>query len=376
MSSSIDIVEKMFNAHKVKFATMETLFADVEVREVISRVNVFINIESILTALHIDMIDNMIMSMDKRETSIFHNAIVAGAVNLAAHYRRFFTKNRIRSNIVLFADAMDNSCQKNNYLHVRHYRDRFVYDYTENERFLAINEVLKSSLNVVQKICDYIEDVHLVRSSRIEPSLIPLTLIKSKTLDGQLNIIVTRDVYDLQYTEKNFIVLYALRGDTKLVTKSNLFEVLREKHNFANSRTLPGYLLPFFIAVNGNKKRGIEKIRGMGWKSTYSALCKLYDDLFITNEEIVSFEHLACCIKENPDDPTDKRKKVVDNYLAIDLDRQMSMVSEAQSIEVYSQLVNRFEDGALQKLNATTMAMTPINIMELNQYSFRRRPVF
>lgn len=371
-----DILDKIFNSHKVKYATMELLFQDVEVHKMISRVNVFINLESIFHLFHNTMMENMVHSMDKGETAEFYVSCISNAINLAAHYRRFFTKNRIKSNIILFMCGYDEESKQNNQMYVDTYREKFIYNYTENPNYTLLNELFFSAFRSIKNVAEYIEDVHLVKSTRVESSLIPLVLLDQKVLDGQINIMVSRDTYDLQYTSKGFLVLFPKGESSVLVTKDNLFRVLRNKYEFKGDRDLPSYLLSFILAVTGDKKRNLGKLKGVSWKKVYSDLCKLFKKLDIDEDEYVGFEAVAGCIKTNPNDEDDKRQKLINNYLCIDLDRQLGMVSEPQAMEITSQLINRYEVDTLENLNSTKFALAPINVIELNQYSAKRKSLF
>jgi len=371
ISSSSETIDKIFNAHKIKFEKMNLLFGSVGIREVIDRVNIFINLESIIHCIHNQTVEEFILSMDKTETKNFHFSIISNILNLAGHYRRFFTKNRIKTNIVLFMNEYDKYTTLNNTMFLKHYRERFIYDYTDNPNYEATNMVLESVIKALRTIVGYVEGVYLVTSNRLESSLVPLLLCNSKALDGQLNILITRDEYDLQYVNKNFLVMYPKGDESYIVTKENLFTIIREKHDIKNSHKLPAYLITFILAIVGDKRRGIGKIKGCGWKTIYKRLHKLFKELDISEAEIIGLEHLIMAIKDGPND--DNKERIANSIMCVDLDRQLGMVSEPQQLNITKQLVDKYENDALKNLNSKYFEMSPINVVELNQYSARSK---
>lgn len=371
ISSSSETIDKIFNAHKIKFDKMNLLFGSVGIRDIIDRVNIFINLESIIHCIHNQTVEEFILSMDKTETKNFHFSIISNILNLAGHYRRFFTKNRIKTNIVLFMNEYDKYTSLNNTMFLKHYRERFIYDYTDNPNYEATNMVLESVIRVLRTIVSYVEGVYLVTSNRLESSLVPLLLCDSKTLDGQLNILITRDEYDLQYVNKNFLVMYPKGDESYIVTKENLFNIIREKHEIKNSHKLPAYLITFILSIVGDKRRGIGKIKGCGWKTIYKGLHKLFKELDISDAEVIGLEHLIMAIKDGPDDSN--KEKIANSIMCVDLDRQLSMVSEPQKLSITKQLVDKYENDALKNLNSKYFEMYPINVVELNQYSARSK---
>ena len=105
-------------------------------------------------------------------------------------------------------------------------------------------------------------------------------------------------------------------------------------------------------------------------------MSKLFKTLDIGEDEYVSFEQLAMAIKEDKDHPSGNREKVVNNYLCIDIDRQYAMVSESQKTSIENQMVNHYSTDSLKSINSKYFESSPISLMELNNYTKRRKNLF
>ena len=369
-------IDALFNLHKVRFSKMEILFRDIEVKEAIDRVNVFINVEAIFNKFHNKYTEEALVVMTKEEIRAFHMSIISNVINLAAHYRLFFAKNKIRSNIVFYMNEFSKYGEQNNSIHVSDYREKYVYSYTQNPNYELINGVMRSVLNAIEAIVDYLENIYFVSSDRIESSVIPLVMVEDKMLDGQLNFIVSTDPYDMQYVNKNFLVIAPMGDESRVLTTKNVYEFFRAKGELKVDDELPSYLLPFILSTCGDKRRSLDKVKGTSFNSIYKGIKKLFTKLDISDEEYVSFEELAIAIKEDPLNPSGNRKRVVKNYMCIDLDRQLSMVSPSQKTTIEQQLKDRFDSESLKMINKKHFQECPLQIVELNQYHPKKRQLF
>ena len=215
-------------------------------------------------------------------------------IGRAAHYRLYFTKNKIRTNIVFYMNEHDRYSKLNNTIYNKKYREKYISDYTDNPHYETVNSIMKSALTGLDTIIDYIDSVYFVTSERIESSLLPYLIVKDKMLDGQFNIMVTKDPYDLQYVNKNFLVIYPSQDKSKILTKTNLWDLLRDEGDISSDVNLPSYLYSFMLSTIGDKRRGIGKIKGVGWNSIYKNILKLFKKFDIDMEdEIISFPGAA-----------------------------------------------------------------------------------
>jgi len=361
-------IDAIFNLRKVKFSKLDVLFSDLEIKEMVQKVNIFINLESLFRKIHNKYVEEQLISLQKKELKEFHMNLISNVLNLAAHYRLYFNKNKIGTNIVFYIQEMDKYVNLNNVQYCKNYRKSFIRKYTDHPELVTVNNVIRSTLNALDTIVTYVEDVYLVSSDRVESSVIPLALIDGKVLDGNLNLMVTTDPYDMQYVNKNFIIIYPAGEESMIVTKKNLFDVFRINEILTVEGSLPTYLLTFILSVIGDKNRGIDKVKGTSFNKVFKTLLKVYDKLGITEDDYIGFEELVSAIKDDPNNPNGNKKRVVDNYYATDLSSQVRMISKVQMNHLTDCLINTYESGALTGINDKYFSTAPINVRELTQY--------
>lgn len=361
-------IDAIFNLRKVKFSKLDVLFSDLEIKEMVQKVNIFINLESLFRKIHNKYVEEQLISLQKKELKEFHMNLISNVLNLAAHYRLYFNKNKIGTNIVFYIQEMDKYVNLNNVQYCKNYRKSFIRKYTDHPELVTVNNVIRSTLNALDTIVTYVEDVYLVSSDRVESSVIPLALIDAKVLDGNLNLMVTTDPYDMQYVNKNFVIIYPAGEESMIVTKKNLFDVFRINEILTVEGSLPTYLLTFILSVIGDKNRGIDKVKGTSFNKVFKTLLKVYDKLGITDDDYIGFEELVSAIKDDPNNPNGNKKRVVDNYYATDLSSQVRMISKVQMNHLTDCLINTYESGALTGINDKYFSAAPINVRELTQY--------
>ena len=361
-------IDAIFNLRKVKFSKLDILFSDLEIKEMVQKVNIFINLESLFRKIHNKYVEEQLIALQKKELKEFHMNLISNVLNLAAHYRLYFNKNKIGTNIVFYIQEMDKYVNLNNVQYCKNYRKSFIRKYTDHPELVTVNNVIRSTLNALDTIVTYVEDVYLVSSDRVESSVIPLALIDGKVLDGNLNLMVTTDPYDMQYVNKNFVIIYPAGEESMIVTKKNLFDVFRINEILTVEGSLPTYLLTFILSVIGDKNRGIDKVKGTSFNKVFKTLLKVYDKLGITEDDYIGFEELVSAIKDDPNNPNGNKKRVVDNYYATDLSSQVRMISKVQMNHLTDCLTNTYESGALTGINDKYFSTSPINVRELTQY--------
>ena len=365
-------MDYLFNSFKVKYIILNRLFNKLDLRNVNS-VTLYINLESILNALHRNDYEETLQTLTKEELSTQCKQLIANIINLAGHYRLFFTRSKVPSNIVFFYQDFDTYKNFYNSLHVEKYRKHY-FDMYHSPHFERVNDMILSSLPYARSIIDYIECVYLLKSETMEASLIPLIGYEDKGLKSDLNIVVTKDMYDFQYANHNFLILYPDKEESVILHRYNIMKYLRYSHEMDESFKvdLNPLLLPFIHAVLGDKKRSLPKIRGIGFKKLYKSLEKLYEADFLDDENVLGFniEHLGELIKESKFfNDTGVKETIMSNYFAINLDRQINIVEPYMRVSVLDAAINKFDNNGLKRLNDKVFFDYPLHLVELNNYN-------
>ena len=366
-----NVVDCYFNAHKIKFDNLAKLLNSINIDNTLTKINIYINIESLLNQIHKPFIEESLSVMDKKELKNFHINLIANILNIIAHYRRFFNKHKLKTNIVLFANEYDKYTQSNNSVFIKNYRERFIYNYTDNPSFSSINKVLSTTIPNVKTIVNYIEDCYFLTTARYESSVIPILLCNESQLDGQLNILISRDMYDLQYVNRGFLVLYPKGEESCIIYKINLFDFISERYKIDEKYKLPSYVFPFVLSVVGDKRRNIEGVKGWGWKTVYKEVSKLFKSLGIDDSEVVPLESLITSIRESKYRDYSVKEKIARNLVCTDVLRQCKMITNSQKMDTTKELINKFEPNALNKLNDNYFVRNPIDIIGLEQFHLK-----
>lgn len=371
--------DMLFNLFKVRFVYLDNLFHKINIDKKVSTVNLYINLESVLDTLHRGNIEDTLRNMNKVEYQDAHVNFVSNIINLAAHYRLFFKKNHVRTNIIFFYNDIDNFYKLNNSVYVPGYRSKYSELYFDT-RYNALNSIIKSSLPYATTIINYIDSIYMLHSNRLESSVIPYLLEEQNCLRSNMSIILTKDKYDLQYVNKNFLVIYPYKDQSQIITKQNIIDFIKIKEDIdPDTLAISPLLINFIYAVIGDKKRNLYKIKGFGVKKIYKNLVTLYENGYISDlePESLTLESIAQFIKsKNGFVDTDLKDRIMKNYFVTDLDRQLNISNDAFNTEIIHQMTNELDNTNLKKINNTVFGNHPLQLMELNNYSNSHTSIF
>ena len=342
----------------------------------IHTVNLYINLESVLGPLHKPNLEELLATETKKEISEHYKELIANIINLAAHYRLFLTKSKVESSIIFYYNDFKKYGIYNNSVYNKNYRKHYYNTY-HNDKYEVINNLIIESIDYTRTIVDYIDRVFMLTSDRLESSVIPYLCTKDKRMKADLNLILTKDMYDFQYVNKNFLVLYPAQEESIILTKKNVIPYFRYLHEMGEDNynmELSPLLVPFILSVLGDKKRSLDKIRGIGFKKLYKGLEKLYEKEYISDEEPSSFniENLSNFLKDNNGFFKLGFKEIIgDNYFSIDLDRQMNVASTIYNDTILDMIYNKYDNDSLKRLNDKLFSEHPLHLLELNNYTPR-----
>ena len=374
-------IDPLFNIYKVKFIILEKLFKKLELKDIdknktkIESVNIFINLESVFMTLHRDYVEEELRSMDKRNLKEAYINIISNIINLSAHYRLFFNKRKVKTNIYYYFNDIDCYYKYNNCSYVDNYREYYNKKF-DTLKFKTLNNLIREGIEFSNTIIDYLQRIYFVSSDRLESSCIPYYFIKENKSPANMNIIISKDLYDLQYVNKKCLIIYPYQDNSEIITKVNVMDFLKEKYKYDNEFELSPLLLPFIIAVLGDKKRGLDKIRGVGFKKLYKGLCKLYKDGFIDDNEpnSLKIENISSLIRDNGGlFQNDIKETIMRNYQCIDLDRQLNIAHKISLENLTDNLIDKIDNISLKEINDKYFHSYPLQLEELNIYNLNKK---
>ena len=362
-----------FNFFKIKFMRLADKIRELNLRDV-KNVNVFINLESVVWLLHKPHIEEALVVATKEQFNDARINFISNVINLAAHYRNFFTKAHVQSNIIFFYNDFQHQKKFNNVSFVKDYRKNWCKFFNRDEYKLT-NQIILDGMNVVNTIIEYIDSVFILNSDRLESSCIPYLCSKEKKLKADINFIVTRDMYDFQYVNHGFMILYPDKEETIILNRKNLMQYLLYKNNMniedGSRIELPTLLYSFIYSIMGDKKRDLPKVRGVGFKKLYKSLEKLLTKDYISeyDEKTCSIEHLAEFIKDNDGlFKLELKATIAKNYFSVDVERQMNITDNYMLDPILNQIQNHYDNRNLKKLNDKVFYKFPLHLEELNNY--------
>lgn len=346
-------MDAIFNMYKVRFSKLDELITK-HCTEMTrnSKVNVFINLEPIIRKLASRNVEEY-MKVRTEEKSY---EIISNFVNLASHYRLFFSKNKIYSKVYLIINFPFKAYYKNRIINPE-YRKHYQHRFTKDSSISVFNNTLINAMPFVKLILEYVEGVYLINSNSLESSLIP-RIITDEQKDDEVNFMLSTDKYDYQYANKGFYIIHPNKDNSYIIDRDNLIQSIKLENKIINNILVSPDLYTFIISLAGDKYRNIDKIRRIGLGSILKFIKKATDDNIIS-PTTTNINILSNIIKE------EYRPLLLSNYFCIDVDQQFKLLNIQDIYSIKSQLVDKFDNVALQNINNQYFRHSPIYLMEL-----------
>jgi hypothetical protein len=391
----MDLHHKIGNetaALMLKYADMDKLFGgklDIYKgkKHLIDTVNIFINFESLYNTIRKKNYERILEAATKKEVKAVYRHAISEFINVAAHYREYFNRHRISTNIIYYYNSLSEEyIEYNNCAMMPGYREHFIESTTAMDRYV-INGLIADSIPFMEIISEYIDGMYIVGSKRVEASCIPYIIMLENKFPANMNIIVTKDKYDYQYVNMNCLVITKHNLDPVILTKRNVMKFVRFLNDMPDERDVDGkkiktpeispYLLPFIYATQGDRKRSIPGIKGYGFKSVYNDLVKLYDVGYIFDEEPETMSCANLCrvissgggVTKFKDDDGELADVIAKYYRCFDIPYQVKVASKDQIKHIMSHLKNKYDDQALRDINDKYFDEFPLRLMELTRFN-------
>ena len=322
------------------------------------KVNVFISVESILNHFSKipDLENKIILERD------FETIIVSNLINLIAHYKRFFTSNGLDTRVYLYMTAID-SLRFSQSKYNDDYRSYYLVKWNENPKFVQLSDLLKKSiLPTVKTYIEFIPGAYFIDAKDIEGSLVPLIIANSEP--ERKNMIITADVYDMQYSFiKNFVTHYLYRGWKTSFNASTVSDYLRlilrkDAKDIDDEMKKIFVRYPFFISlisVLGNKPRSIDPIAGI----KTSSLFKLITD-GIAKQTINDDSESPILLSEIFQSNEERKEEFVHNFCCSSLKIGYDELTKTDIKSILNQRMDRIDINSLVELNRTVFSKYPL----------------
>ena len=350
-------MEIFFNLFKIKYVKLfELLREDPDINiGSDDTVNIFINLEPIFTKLCNPKVVEYVKSMGSNAQLEFISCVV----NLAAHYKWFFTKYKINSRVYLYFPSLLTSDFKNKNFNAE-YRMYYKHKFNKSGDTGPIYTMIVNSIPFVQLILEYIEGVYIIDSNDVENSVIPY-VIANQTVDTnetQHNFIVSTSLYDFQYVNYGYSILVPKQDESELINKSNAMQFIYKINKVLTKDIIPTGFIPFILSIVGSKNRNIYNIKGIGLKSAIKLVhAALHQGLISSG--MTNINLLIEIIKPG------WRNPVLNNYYCTDISFQYSLLTYTDIHAIMSQLHDRFDNVALKRINDMYFKEFPLQIIEI-----------
>lgn len=345
------MIDPIFNMFKTKFAVMDKLkLLDLTA----SRADIYINLESIFKVLMTPRVNNYLMATSENENQFKIN-LMSNIVNLAQHYRLYCAKYKKDSRVFLYwnypkSDYKNAEC-------IPGYREYYNHKMFKNEGCEYISRNLVACHNFMTKLFHYINQVYLINGGVIDSSVIPYLVEEniycSRDTDDVQRIIVSNTKYDFQYVSYGFTILETNKDDSCIITQDNVIDILKSRMSIKNDMTIPHNLIPFTISLLGDRYRNIPKLSGVGLGTIIKMVNAALEKVLIT-EQTQDIDMLSKIIGDK------YREQFIKNYLCTYIPRQYDELSLLEIREIEKQIVDKFDDNALELINEKYFRTAPL----------------
>ena len=337
-----------FHRLKIKYSLLSDYFDNLLTIMPNDKVLVFVNLDSVFNLIFTTKDSERIFTEDDP----MRDMLVVDILNLAGHYKRFFRSSNLETNVVLYTTDT-NSLMFNESLINNNYRGYYLDKFNKIPKYKSFAALIKTSLNDVKVITEFVNGVYFVPALNMESSLIPSIVSSLDKYAGWKKVIFTSDLYDNQYRYlSDYTVFYMRRHNSikkDLYSLEDVFEDILKRTLTDNEKLVVctnRSIIPLMMSVNGDKNRSINGIRGIG----YITLMNTIKDA-IGNNRITTTTESIEIISELFKDYI--RDNIIDNFNQLFLPKSIMRLSDTQRLSVVDYLNDRFDNNSLMRLNST-----------------------
>lgn len=349
-------MDSHFHAYKAKYEILDEHLKLIGRSQYIPSMDIFINLDDVIHNMHRPLVEKEVQacSINAAKQACVH------IINLIAHYKHWACKNRIQCRV--FGTYTSQRDHFKNGVYIPSYRDYFsVITDPHNQRYYFVNDAIGKALPIAQNITDYVSNVFLIDSHYLEPSIIPQLLTSTGIADYKWKMVVSRDMYDLQYAYRDRWIFVSPKGEnTRIITRADLWRYIAGRERITEERRNMAYynhdLFPLALAVAGNKLRSIPRLRRIGWRTIFKYLDS------ITESETLSIQILSSRFHDLLGSKGVELSQIQNNLACVSVPSQVDVLNDIDKTSITSQLKYVTDHEALGTINEMYFQQFPISI--------------
>lgn len=349
-----------FNMMKMKYQSYDKDIDNAGFLSPTDKVNVFINFETVLKYLsQIKDVDRKMVL--ERELPVI---LSSGSLNLMAHYKRFFVQNGLTTRVFLYyTDLKSDSYQLQSIN--EDYRSYYEQKYLHNPKFSMIGDLMSDTvIPEIQTIAQFINGVYFIKASNFDGSLVPLIIANNDK--EYKNLIISGDYYDTQYQffSDRFLMHFMKRSssgsDISYDINRSAKILFFDKPDDIDLSIITGNLSFYniLLAAKGSKHRCIDGIKGIGPKTIYKYIMSAISNGSIAEDT----SSMDLIIDTFPEDIQEDMR--INAYCTNIVDQYKKLTSE-DLFSIEKQLVDRFDNNSLLRLNSDRYYHHQLMLQEL-----------
>jgi hypothetical protein len=357
----MDIV---FNSYKMKYLALDELIGMQIKRNNIKTCNLFFNLD------YINYRFRNVQSNARFQAcgAAAFKQYASNVLNLVAHYKKWFVRHGLNTRcFIYYTNATGGFTSA--LIHRTYRQDFIVSQSLNNPDCYYVNLTINGGINILSKICDYIDEVYIINSKGEEPSVVPYLI--AQKLPADWNYILTKDRLELQYvTYDKFSIIYPskITGD-RVINASNLWQTIGDKEHKSTPHLTefdPRLFIPA-MAIAGDMERSVRKIRSIGWVTILETL----EEIWCTNQDhsiITMLDELEKVLQTKNKATTEKYIKTYNNnILTFSMKSRYDVMSEVNKTMLLSQIKDIPDAETINEISNNPMILGnyPINVEAL-----------
>lgn len=321
------------------------------------KVNVFINLESVLNNLTLQRNLQTLINFNKQKVVI---ELESAIINLMAHYRSYFRKEKCDVTMYFYFTSLDFNNQQM-VVYNKFYRSYYKNRYVKNPQFRSMGEILnKIIIPEIKLILLYVPKCYFIETKSFDGSIIPEIISK---FSNDKNVIISGDIFDTLYMlDPNFLVFYIKRKYSNLIVTNSISEtvqsIIRDENPWDLSIFNSEMYFRLLLSIKGSKIRNIKSAKGFG----YNKFLTLLKNGMSTGLILKDFTSIDSIIEIFP---KEYREDIKNAFQCTSIETQYSLLSDVDIEEVKSQIIDKTDMESLNALNNRRFLDNPIQLNSL-----------